>query len=91
MQVNNVLNSQMVQVERKSWSSEQYSRRECLEVVGIPESVTVGSLEETALNILKDLGISGHLGQWSMSSCRTTDRKKVIVKMSRQCGGKKIP
>ena len=63
MQVNNVLNNQMVQVERKSWSSEQCSRRECLEVVGIPESVTVGSLEETALNILKDLGISGHLGQ----------------------------
>ena len=48
----------MVQVKRKSWSSEQYFRRECLKVVGIPESVTVGSLEETALNIFKELGIS---------------------------------
>ena len=31
-QVNNVLRNQMVQVEQKSWSNEQYSRRECLEI-----------------------------------------------------------
>ena len=28
--VNNVLRNKMIQVERKSWSNEQYSRRECL-------------------------------------------------------------
>ena len=39
-QVNNVLRKQMVQVEWKSWSNEQYSRRECLEIVDITESVT---------------------------------------------------
>ena len=26
----------MVQAEQKSWSNEQYSRRECVEIVGIP-------------------------------------------------------
>ena len=39
-QVNYVLRNQMVQVERKSWSNEQYSRMECLETVGIPETMT---------------------------------------------------
>ena len=31
-QVNNILRNQMVQVERKSWSNEQNSRRECLQI-----------------------------------------------------------
>ena len=48
----------MVQVEQKSSSNEQYSRRECLETAGIPESVTKSSLEETALNIFKELSVS---------------------------------
>ena len=50
-QVNNFLHSQVVQVDRKSWSNEQYSRRKCLEIVCIQESVTDSSLEETAPNI----------------------------------------
>ena len=39
-QVNNVLRNHLVQVERKSWNNEQYSRRECLEIVVIPETMT---------------------------------------------------
>ena len=57
-QVNNVLRNEMVQVERKSWSNEQYSRRECLEIVSILESVTDSPFEKTALNIFEELGVS---------------------------------
>ena len=57
-QVNNVLQNQMVQVERKFWSNEQYFRHECLQIVGSPEYVTDSSLEETPLNIFKELGSS---------------------------------
>ena len=57
-QVNNVLQNQMVQVERKFWSNEQYFRHECLQIVRSPEYVTDSSLEETPLNIFKELGSS---------------------------------
>ena len=43
MQVNSVLHKQMVQVEHKSSSNEQYTRRECL--VGTLEIVTKSLLE----------------------------------------------
>ena len=36
--VNNQLTNQLILVERKCWANKQYSRRECLEISGIPES-----------------------------------------------------
>ena len=83
-QISNVLCNQMIQVERKSWSNEQYSRREYLEIVDIPESVTDSSLEETALNIFKELGISIDIS--GIEACHRVgppSRKKLIAKMSR--------
>ena len=81
----NVLCNRMVQIKRKSWSNEQYSRRECLEIVSIPESVTYSSVEETALNIFKELGFS--IDTSDVKSCHQVgpqSRKEVIAKMSRQ-------
>ena len=70
----------MVQVERKSWSNEQYSIRECLEIVGIPESVTDSPLEETGLNIFKELGVSIDTSDIEACHCvGPPSRKKVIV------------
>lgn len=54
----NVLRYQMIQIERESWSTEQYSRRECLTIAGIPETVTSSLLEETALIIFEEIGVS---------------------------------
>ena len=57
-EINNILHNQIVQVEEESWSNKQYSRRECLEIVGIPETVINRFLEESALNIFEELGVS---------------------------------
>ena len=57
-EVNNVLHNQMIQVEMKSWSNQQYSRRDCLEINSIPERLIDSLLEETALNTFKELGVS---------------------------------
>ena len=57
-EVNNVLRNQMIQVEMKSWSNQQYSRRDCLEINSIPERLIDSLLEETALNTFKELGVS---------------------------------
>ena len=37
--VNNKLTKQLILAERKCWANEQYSRRECLEISGIPKSI----------------------------------------------------
>ena len=37
--VNVKLMERLVVTEQKCWANEQYSRRECLEISGIPESV----------------------------------------------------
>ena len=33
-------------IERKCWANEQYPRRDCLEISGIPESVSNNALED---------------------------------------------
>ena len=44
--VNNLLLQRIVDLERQCWAKVQYSRRECLEIVGIPRSVYDNSLKE---------------------------------------------
>ena len=38
-------------LERKCYENEQYSRRQCLEISGIPGSIADNVLEETVLNL----------------------------------------
>ena len=45
--VNNNLLKQLENTERKCWASAQYSRRECVEVTGIPKTVESKNLEQT--------------------------------------------
>ena len=49
--VNNNLVKQNRILERKCAANEQYSRRECLEISGIPDSIPNNNLEETVLKI----------------------------------------
>ena len=37
--VNTLLTKQLIETERQCWANAQFSHRECLEIVGIPESV----------------------------------------------------
>ena len=37
---NNSLNKRLIALERQCWANAQYSRRECLEITGIPSSVS---------------------------------------------------
>ena len=49
--VNNKLVDQVTRLERKCWENEQYSRRECIEISGIPQSIEQIDLERTLLNV----------------------------------------
>ena len=54
--VSSLLTDQMNNVERQCWANTQYSRRECLEVVGIPSSVKIKDLEGKVCSIFNRTG-----------------------------------
>ena len=53
--VNSKLSDKLINVEPRNLANEQYSRRECLEISGIPSSVKDNELETKILIILKKL------------------------------------
>ena len=55
-QVNSVLSERLVSMERQCWANAQYSRRECLRLVGVPRSISDGDLEEKVLKIFEKVG-----------------------------------
>ena len=55
-QVNFVLSKRLASMKRHCWANAQYSRRECLELVGVPRSVSDGDLEEKVLKIFEKVG-----------------------------------
>ena len=44
-QVDSVLSERLVSMNRLCWANAQYSRRECLELIGVPRIVTDGDLK----------------------------------------------
>ena len=56
--VNDALVKQLSSVERQCWKNAQYSRREFVEVVGIPSPVEQDQLEPTVCRILHHIGVN---------------------------------
>ena len=52
--INSKLSDSLINVERKGFANEQYSRRECLEISSIPPSVQDNELETEVLSILEE-------------------------------------
>ena len=53
--VNNLLLTRLTTLERQCWANAQYSRRKCLDIVGITREVSGEALEEKVLNIFGKL------------------------------------
>ena len=51
------INEQVIEMERNMHRMEQYSRRECIKIIGIPRSITNDLLEEHVLLIFEKLGV----------------------------------
>ena len=54
--VNTELTKRVVTLERQSWANGQYSRKECVGVVGIPRTVDDKHLEAKVLSIFQKVG-----------------------------------
>ena len=81
--VNNLLSQWVVDLERQCWANAQYSRRECLQIVGIPRSVDDNSLEEKVIQVFEKVGCN--INSSNIESChRITKRNdRVTAKFSR--------
>ena len=86
MRVNDNLVKQNRILERKCAANEQYSRRECLEISGNQDSISNNNLEETALKIFKDIGVT--VNSRDVQACYLLNQKanpgKVIFKLSKR-------
>ena len=79
--VNNNLLKQLENTERQCWANAQYSRRECVEVIGIPKTVESKDLEHTMCKVLNSIGFD--IEEDRIEACRwLTKSDHAIVKFS---------
>ena len=79
-------------LECQCWNNSQYSRRECLELTGIPETSDNNTLESTVLKIFEKLEVN--VDPTNVKDCHWISSKngpkRVIVKVSKRKDGFKI-
>ena len=81
--VNNNFLKQLENTERQCWENAQYSRRECVEVIGIPKTVESKDLEHTLCKVFNITGFD--IGEDRIEAChRLTKSDRTIVKFSRR-------
>jgi len=77
--VNSHLVTQLEYVKRKCASNEQYSRRECIEIVGLPSSIDNDILEDEVVNLLNEIDVP--VSKDSFQACHKLKKKdRIIVK-----------
>ena len=87
--VNTNLCDKMKFLEHQCWANEQYSRRECLEITGVPESVTDNDLEVIVLKLLETIDVEiVEVHPDRIEACHwiksNAEPKKVIIKMTQR-------
>ena len=89
-QINTLLSSRPVSIERQCWLNAQYSRRECLDIVGIPSEVEAGASEKKVVIIFEKLGCN--IPTERIEACHRISKKNptVIVKFSRRKGCQQV-
>ena len=85
--VNDELQKQLISTERQCWANAQYSCRECIEVAGIPSSVSNDNLENKFLKIFDKLGVP--ITPNNIEAChrikKDSDRKIVKFNKRKDC------
>ena len=56
--VSSKLHERVIALERNCWGNNQYSRRECLEITGIPDSVSNDDLEKNTIKFFDKLNVT---------------------------------
>ena len=70
----------LVQTERQCWANAQYSRKDTIEVIGIPSSVRDQDLEDKVRNIFGEIGIN--INEREIQAChRLREKGRMIIKL----------
>ena len=77
-------------LERQCWENAQYSRKECLEVVGIPHQVDDNLLERKVLSIFERVGCTIDPGFTDDCDCLGKNSDRVIINFSRRKNCKQV-
>ena len=80
--VNNELLKHVTSLERGLHSQEQYSTKECLEVVSIPSSVNDKNLQSTVCSILGDINVLCDSND--IEDCHRIKGDRTVIKFSSQ-------
>ena len=82
--VNSELQKHVIDLERQCWANAQYSRRECLELAGIPSTVGHDELEGKVVDILNKVG--SNIDNDKIEACHriSGNNDRVIIKFSRR-------
>ena len=74
--VNNRLVERVDKTERQCWEKAQYSRRDTLEIVGIPNSIDNSVLEETVNGVFKTIGVE--IDERDIQACHRLKKRKEL-------------
>ena len=82
--VNCELQKHIIQLEKQCWANAQYSRRECLELVGIPSSIEHDQSEDKAVEIFNKVGCN--IMKENVEACHRIGKNsdRVIIKLSKR-------
>ena len=77
-----LLSKCLVDMERQCWANAHYSRRECIKMVGVSDSVNKNELEDQVLTVLQKIGCE--LSPRDLEVCHhlSKNNDRVIVKFS---------
>ena len=82
-QANKILSDKIKDLEKRCGKSKQYSRRECLEIAGIPKSVDHKDLEKQVLDIFGSIDVN--VKSNDVEAChRIGDKGRTIIKLSKR-------
>ena len=81
--VNSELQKHIIQLEKQCWANAQYSRSECLELVGIPSSIEQDQLEDKVVEIFNK--VRCNIVKENVEACHRIGKKndRVIIKFSK--------
>ena len=81
--VNSLLSERVKELEKRLSETEQYSRRECLEIAGIPLDIPQSDLESKVLDIFGEIGVV--VEPKEVEACHRIRKKGLtIIKLSRR-------
>ena len=75
---NSAVVDRIEKLERDSYASQQYSRRDTIEIVGMPENVTNESLEAKSIEIMKAIGANP--SPQNIQACHRIGKNATIIK-----------